>query len=308
MGEKREHLHEGASDLQEGNRQWFQEHPPNMDWRKQSLTASEGTPEYFAEVDRRFIEASPFFAGARPFGRLIPYESLSGKRVLEIGCGLGTHTEFMAEAGARVSAIDLTSGGVELTRRRLALRGLDVDVRIMDGEELQFDDEEFDLVWSWGVVQHTAHPERLAREAHRVLKGSGEFRLMVYNSRSMHAVVNVVRGTLSGKPFLGFTVPDMLSHYSDGYVARWYNRPGLARLLHEGGFASTRAFVLGPKGELILLPRRWNRLAARMVAAIPDAMAEAVLARVGSWLFTVATKGGSDLGPTTSVSSVPLGR
>jgi 2-polyprenyl-3-methyl-5-hydroxy-6-metoxy-1,4-benzoquinol methylase len=196
MGEKREHVREGATDLQAGNRQWFQEHPPNMDWRKQSLTAPEGTPDYFAEVDRRFIEASPFFAGVRPFGRLIPYERLSDRRVLEIGCGLGTHSGLMAEAGARVSAIDITPRGVELTRRRLALRGLDADVRIMDGEELQFDDEEFDLVWSWGVVQHTAHPERMAAEVHRVLKSSGEFRMMVYNRRSMHAVVNVVRGTL----------------------------------------------------------------------------------------------------------------
>lgn len=303
MGEKREHVDERAQDLQARNRQWFQEHPPNMDWRKQSLTASAGTPEYFAEVDRRFIEASPFFAGARPFGRLIPYERLSGARVLEIGCGLGTHTAFMAEAGARVSAIDLTSRGVELTRRRLALRGLDADVRIMDGEELEFDDKEFDLVWSWGVVQHTANPERMAAEVHRVLKGGGEFRMMVYNRRSMHAVVNVVRGTLSGKPFRGFTISDMLNHYSDGYVARWYSRPDVTRLLREAGFRSTRVVVLGPKGELILLPRRWRGLAARTVAAIPDPAAEVVLSRVGSWLFGVATKRASDLEPTTPSTS-----
>jgi SAM-dependent methyltransferase len=270
-----------------------------MDWRKQSLASPEGTPGYFADVDRRFVEASPFCTGHPPFGRLIPYRQLSGRRVLEIGCGLGIHTELMAEAGAHVSAIDLTPRGVELTRRRLALGGLAADVRMMDGEDLQFDAGEFDLVWSWGVVQHTAHPERMAAEVNRVLKGSGEFRLMVYNRRSMHAVVNVVRGTLSGKPFRGFTISDMLSHYSDGYVARWYSRPALVRLLHEAGFASTRALVLGPKGELLLLPRRLHGLAARMVAIIPDAVAEVVLSRVGSWLFAIATKSGSDLAPAT---------
>jgi hypothetical protein len=97
----------------------------------------------------------------------------------------------------------------------------------------------------------------------------------------------------------------MLNHYSDGYVARWYNHPGLARLLREAGFSSTHVVVLGPKGELILLPRRWRDLAAQMVAAIPDTVAEVVLSRVGSWLFAVASKGGSNLGSTTPSSSGP---
>src|SRR5947209_296365 len=145
-----------TTDTQQQSRAWWQGNPMAYDWR-QPLTAPEGTPEYFAEIDRRFFASSPFYEGTPPFRSLIPFARLVGKRVLGIGCGLSSHAHPLAESGCQLASGDLTPRSVELRRRRLEQRGLQADVREMDAETLQFDDDEFDFGWSWGVIHHSAN-------------------------------------------------------------------------------------------------------------------------------------------------------
>src|ERR1017187_7366735 len=92
------------------------------------------------------------------------FSELRGARVLEIGCGMGLHTQTMAAAGAEVTAIDLTSTAVEATFRRLALRGLRAHVLQCDAENLPFMAGAFDFVWSWGVIHHSSRTARIVRE------------------------------------------------------------------------------------------------------------------------------------------------
>ena len=105
------------------------------DWRGEIPYAS-GSPEHLEEVERRFL-AEAWFAqapGEPPFSGLIPFGELTGKDVLEIGCGTGVHTRMLAAAGANVAAIDLTPTAVDLTTRRLGLAGLSADVREADAD------------------------------------------------------------------------------------------------------------------------------------------------------------------------------
>ena len=131
--------------LQSNSQLWWNKHPMSYDWHGTS-PAPEGTREFFEEIDRRFFYASPFFRGERPFAALIPFEAIKGKRVLEIGCGQGSHTQLLAQAGCRVTAIDITKRAVELTKSRLSLNGLAADVIEMDAEQMEFGDAEFDFV------------------------------------------------------------------------------------------------------------------------------------------------------------------
>ncbi len=60
---------------------------------------------WFEEVDHRFLHGARLFAtDVAPFDRLIPFARLEGRRVLEIGCGMGFHTELLVRAGARVTS------------------------------------------------------------------------------------------------------------------------------------------------------------------------------------------------------------
>src|SRR5205085_1465488 len=75
-----------------------------------------------------------------------------------------------ARAGCLCHGVDLTDAAIETTRAHLALHGLSSDLRRVDAETLPFDDASFDIVWSWGVIHHSEHPERIIAEIRRVLR------------------------------------------------------------------------------------------------------------------------------------------
>jgi 2-polyprenyl-3-methyl-5-hydroxy-6-metoxy-1,4-benzoquinol methylase len=282
---------DAGRDLQSNSRLWWNKHPMSYDWHGTN-PAPEGTAEFYDEMDRRFFNASPFYRGARPFERCIPFDELKGKRVLEIGCGLGAHSQLFAEAGCRLTAIDLTERAVDLTTRRLALRQLPGEVRQMDAEQMDFAGEEFDFVWSWGVIHHSAHTDRIIEEVARVLKPGGEFRVMVYNRHALDSYVKILRGVLTGKPLRGMSIADILSYYTDGYIARYYTRTELADLLTQGGLEAKSVSPLGQTSELVPLPGKgWiGRLKYSLVARLPEGLTQRVLLKAGSFLFAVAVK------------------
>lgn len=280
-----------APDLQKHNQRWWEENPMSYDWHH-TMKATDGSREFFDEIDARLFSASPFFQGKPPFERLIPFGPLKGKQVLEIGCGLGSHAQLLAEAGCRLTAIDLTERAVELTRERLRLRGFSADVMKMDAENMEFQAAQFDFVWSWGVIHHSADTEQIIRNVYRVLKPGGEFRFMVYHRRSLNALTSIVRGFLSGKIFQGMSTSDILSLYTDGYLARFYTQAELSKLLMNSGFSNVSTRVLGQKSELVPLPGKGlsGRLKSLLIRNLPDRLAERLLSWCGVFLFTSASK------------------
>lgn len=263
----------------------------SYDWRKK-ISKSEGSREFFDEVDARFYASSPFYRASQPYGKLIPFEKLRGKRVLEIGCGLGLHSQLIAEAGARLTSIDLTPRAVGLTQKRMTLKGIESDVRVMDAENMEFEEDEFDFVWSWGVIHHSAQTERIVREVFRILKPSGEFRSMVYHKRSLNALGIMIRGLLTGKFFRGMCSQDIFNIYSDGYIARFYSSSEFGSMLTRTGFAIKEVRILGQKSELVPMPGYGvlGRIKYAVLPVIPNSLAESVLSYVGGFLFVTAER------------------
>ena len=283
-----------APDIQTHSKLWWETNPMSYDWRC-TVPYEEGTAEYFDAIDQRFFLSSPSYRGARPFARLIPFEHLKGKRVLEIGCGLGAHAELLSRAGCRLSCIDLTERGVSMTRRRLALRGLTADVQRIDAEKMIFPDEEFDFVWSWGVIHHSSNTAGIVEQVHRVLKPHGEFRAMVYHRRSLWAFLSYIRGFLSGKYFKGMSGEEVLSAYTDGHLARYYTKAEFTALLARSGFSTIETRTLGQMSELLPIPGkgRSGRLKTVLLEKFPARLAEIMLSGIGSFLFAIARKDSS---------------
>jgi len=290
MYKKSETFRKGEG-LQQRSRLWWNANPMSYDWYGTAATC-EGSIDFFREIDKRFFGSSTFYSGQRPFERLIPFHQLQGKRVLEIGCGMGSHTQLLAETGCIVTAIDLTPRAVEMTNKRLRLQGLVADVRLMDAEKMEFEDEEFDFVWSWGVIHHSASPENIVREVYRVLKTFGQFRVMVYYRRSLEACVSVARGALSGKLFKGMTLEEIRNCYTDGYIARFYTQSEFSEMLLSGGFLAPEIRIVGQKSELLPLPGTGvsGRLKSALLKGIPDSAAQLILSKAGMFLFAVAAK------------------
>jgi 2-polyprenyl-3-methyl-5-hydroxy-6-metoxy-1,4-benzoquinol methylase len=278
-------------ELQEESKRWWSRTPMSYDWHGTN-PAPEGSLEFFQEIDRRFFNASPLYRGGQPFSDLIPFESLSGKRVLEIGCGLGSHAQLLASSGCKLSAIDITSRAVDLTRRRLELHQYQAQVTEMDAEQLNFPDGEFDMVWSWGVIHHSAHTDRIVREVARVLKPGGEFRFMVYNRRAFDSYVKLIRGVLSGKLARGMSTSEILSFYTDGFIARYYTKASVASLVNENRLVVKKVSVLGQTSELLPLPGKGllGRVKYSLLRRLPEGLVARLLQSTGSFLFTIATK------------------
>src|ERR1700739_216053 len=107
-----------------------------------------GSRESFDEVEARKYFVEPHIP------RFADFERWQGKRVLEIGCGIGTDTINFARNGARVTAVDLSGKSIEVARRRAEVYGCGdrVDFYVANAEELtcSVPVEPYDLVYSFG--------------------------------------------------------------------------------------------------------------------------------------------------------------
>ena len=143
-------------------------------------TAPIGTREYFDQVEARKYMVEPHIPGFSEF------EKWKGKKVLEIGCGLGTAAVSFARAGADYTAIELSDESLKLARQRFEVFGL--TGRFFSGNAEQLSAvvpvERYDLVYSFGVIHHAPHPERIVAEVKKYLGPDSEFRLMLYAKNS----------------------------------------------------------------------------------------------------------------------------
>lgn len=163
-----------------------------------------GEDLYLARPDRDGYRVQ---AGHRyrlePFiARLAAFHEVEGKRVLEIGVGLGADHQRFAEHGAILEGIDLTERAVAHTRVRLDAFRLTSRLQVGDAEALPFADNQFEVVYSWGVLHHSPDTPRAFREVLRVLEPGGEARIMIYHTWSMVGVMLWIRyALLAGRPW-----------------------------------------------------------------------------------------------------------
>lgn len=117
---------------------------------------------------------------------------VAGKRVLEVGLGQGAESEQLIRRGAIWSGIDVTAEAVDRVRSRLEVRGLPFEqLRQGSVTELPFENGEFDLVFSHGVLHHVPDIVSAQKEIHRVLGSEGRLVAMLYARRSLNYQVSI---------------------------------------------------------------------------------------------------------------------
>ena len=196
-----------------------------------------GTREYFDEVEARkyFVERHiPGFAD---------FAAWSGKKVLEIGCGIGTDTINFARHGAQVTAVDLTENSLEVARQRAKVFGVEDRIRFVLANAEKLSDyvapERYDLVYSFGVIHHTPHPEQVVEEIRKFTGPNSTVKIMVYNRWSWKVLwILLVYG---GGRF--WRLERLIAEYSEAQtgcpVTYSYSRARGRQLLEEHGFRVT---------------------------------------------------------------------
>jgi ubiquinone/menaquinone biosynthesis C-methylase UbiE len=106
--------------------------------------------------------------------------NLNGKNVVDVGCGEGRFTRFLAQSAAQVSGLDINQVSLDRARAKAREEGIDVDWRQGRAEEMPFTDESLDLVVFSNSLHHVAMADMVAalQEAARVLKPVGELYIM----------------------------------------------------------------------------------------------------------------------------------
>ncbi len=144
-----------------------------------------GTKEYFDEVEARKYFVEPHIPGFAQFGRW------GGKRVLEIGCGIGTDGINFARAGADYTAVELSPPSLALAAKRFEVFGLEGKFHNCNAEQLRdvVACHSFDLVYSFGVIHHTPNPRAVIEEARKIIRPDGELRIMLYAKNSWKTIM-----------------------------------------------------------------------------------------------------------------------
>ena len=174
-------MSQSNENLKERVRAFWQAHPCGTKF----ADAEPGSAKFYELVEAHrytkewHIPAAANFAGT------------NGLKVLEIGCGLGTDGAQFAAVGAEYTGVDLTEAAVELARQRFAISGLKGTFKIADAENLEFDSDTFDLVYSHGVLHHTPDTRRAVNEVWRVLRPGGRAVIMLYHRDSYNYRVNI---------------------------------------------------------------------------------------------------------------------
>jgi len=289
--------------LKARSRDWWSAH--SQDYVVPGSQAYEGAPlalddtdfaAYLRALDENF-HRDAYFAQDRDaslFSGLIPQAWLPGRTVLEIGCGLGSHTERLCRLGAVVTAVDLSPVSVAVTRRRLALAGLTAEIREADAERLPFADETFDYVWSWGVIHHSPDTVACAREIVRVLRPGGRIGIMLYHRHSMYNWLNVVfrYGILRGE-LLRAGMQELHNRYTDGKriggapLSKYYTRRQIRETLFPDLVIETQHAYEQKKALSNFVPVRWRR---RFERCIPDGLYTWLWRRFGFLLFSTGRK------------------
>lgn len=163
-------------DTKETVRQYWDKRPCNVRHSQKELCSK----EYFDEVEKKkyFVEPHiPVFANFRRW---------EGKKVLEIGCGIGTDSINFVRNGAELTIVELSEKSLDICKKRFEIFGLTATFILGDVEKLSMclEPEHFDLIYSFGVIHHTPNPSKAFEEIAKFMDKDTEIRIMLYSKIS----------------------------------------------------------------------------------------------------------------------------
>lgn len=199
-------------------------------------SAMQMTKEYFDELTLKRYEDQKWLLEE------IHTLDVKGKKVLEIGYGMGTDHLELSKMGGDMYGISITPGDKKIVDERFKLYGKHTETTVADAEDLPYASDFFDFVYSFGVLHHTPNFEKSVSEIYRVLKKDGECFIAVYNKNSMFFWWSVFLWTwiLNGS-FRKYSLQERLSlieypNDDPNLVVKLYTKKQLKRIMKEAGF------------------------------------------------------------------------
>ena len=135
-----------------------------------------GTLEYFNEVTKKkfFVENHIL--------QFTKFPQWDGKKVLEIGCGLGTVGINFPFNGADYTGVELSKESLEIAKQRFSLYNQPGQFYLGNAEELSsfVPVQTYDLIYSFGVIHHSPQPEKILSEIKKYMNENSTLKIMLY--------------------------------------------------------------------------------------------------------------------------------
>ena len=252
---------------QKKNITWWNKNPMEYDFSTE-IDFPKYSNEFYNEIDRRFYNVSKLFLphDKLPFDRMINHTVLKNKKVLEIGVGAGSHASLLSTYSKEFTGIDITEEAIKNSKKRFEIMNLVGDLREMNAERMDFNNNEFDFVWSWGVIHHSANTNQIISEINRVLMPKGRATIMVYHrSFLFYYIIMFLKGIGNGNFFKNYSIHKTVQLNTDGAIARYYSRKEWTDAVKEK-FNIKSIKIYGQHADLIPLPAgKFKNILAKII-------------------------------------------
>jgi ubiquinone/menaquinone biosynthesis C-methylase UbiE len=187
--------------------------------------AEVGTIEYFNEVERRKYFVEPHIIDFAKF------DNWSRKKVLEVGCGIGTDAVNFARNGAVYTGVELSNESLSLAKKRFELFELTGTFLKGNAEELDnvLEDVKYDLIYSFGVLHHTPNLSLALKQIRNYCHEKSKVKIMVYASNSYKQ--KMIEAGLD-QPEAQYGCP----------IANTYEKDEITEILKKNGFKVTSIY------------------------------------------------------------------
>ena len=135
-----------------------------------------GTKEYFNEVERKKFFVEPHIL------KFTEFPQWKNKKVLEVGCGLGTVGINFALNGSDYTGVELSKESLEIAKKRFEVYNQSGKFYLGNAEELSsfVPIETYDLIYSFGVIHHSPHPEKIVSQIKKYINENSVLKIMLY--------------------------------------------------------------------------------------------------------------------------------
>jgi methionine biosynthesis protein MetW len=185
----------------------------------------------------------------------IPLYTLSYRKVLDVGCGDGSVSEFLEKNGFDVTSLDISQNAIEKAKYERGLKKCIVG----NAEQLPFSNETFDIVFLGDVIEHLFNPQKAIMEANRVLKKEGRIivsfpNMSYWKCRIYYLLYGMIRKTEGSQ-----NEPWEWEHI------RFFNRKIMRALLRKCGFVVEKVVGVNRSRIEDILARKIDLFASILV-------------------------------------------